>query len=192
MCTSVQNQPHELSRESACLMTGMTCQTLMKPQQLFFVEGIRHHPKQFHVGVAFCSSWWQQTWWTKCVSKHLAYPFPMTYFSSCEIHSHTNLLPKSLNISYHFTFFNICVQPKKKDFVSTWSHLRFRQEKTSKPKDTVGQLKWDVCVGSFGNGFVFVHICIFGVCKYMFIHVVVFCRSVSVGGGLKPEHVQPI
>ena len=30
----------------------------------------------------------------------------------------------------------------KKDFVSTWSHLRFRQEKTSKPKDTVGQLKY--------------------------------------------------
>ena len=158
---------------------------------VFVWRGVCLHPIRFHAGVAFCSSWWQQTWWTKCVSKYLAYPFPMTYFSSCEIQSHTNLLPKSLNISYHFTFFNICVQPKKKDCVSTWSHLRFRQEKTSKTKrhswaTQVGCLCWELWQ------MVLYFICIFGVCKYMFIHFVVFFRSVSMGGGLKSEHVQPI
>lgn len=130
----------------------------------FFVEGICHHPKQFHVGVAFCSSWWQQTWWTKCVSKHLACPFPMTYFSSCEIQSHTNLLPKSLNIFYHFTFFNICVQPKKRfclDMVSSPvpSGEDIKTKRHSWATQVLGadvqtRTLWDVCVGSFGNSFI--------------------------------------
>lgn len=125
----------------------------------FFGGGNCLHPIQFHTSVAFCSSWWQQTWWTKCVSKHLAYPFPMTYFSSCEIQSHTNLLPKSLNISYHLTFFNICVQPKKMflsrhGLISGSARRRHQNQKTQLGNsstwswcanpDFVGRLCWEL------------------------------------------------
>ena len=132
----------------------------------FFVEGIRHHPKQFHVGVAFCSSWWQQTWWTKCVSKHLACPFPMTYFSSCEIQSHTNLLPKSLNIFYHFTFFNICVQPKKRFCLDMVSSPVPPGEDIKTKRHSWGTQVWCLC-WELWQWFVFMHMHIR--CTYCFL-----------------------
>ena len=77
-----------------------------------------------------------------------------------------------------------------------------RQEKTSKPKDTVGQLKyselmgfgilWVACVGSFG--YFFSSRSIYYIYRYIFVHkhIDVFLRYVSMGGGFKSEHVQPI
>ena len=155
VCTSVQNQPPWVIKRICLFDDGHDMLDSEEITAVFVWRGVCLHPIRFHAGVAFCSSWWQQTWWTKCVSKYLAYPFPMTYFSSCEIQSHTNLLPKSLNISYHFTFFNICVQPKKKivsrhGLISGSARRRHQNQKTQ-----LGNSSGMFVLGALANGFVF-------------------------------------
>ena len=122
-------------------------------------------------------------------------------------------LPKSLNISYHFTFFKICVQPKNwiwlnrihhqnsKLEYSTWSYLWWprlcppgEDIKTKRHSWATQVLGVNglrdfviVCVGSFG--YFFIHIYIF----FLYINILMyFLRYVSMGGGFKSEHVQPI
>ena len=155
-------------------MTGMTCQTLMKPQQFFCWRNLPPLPNNSMQEWLFVRHGGQQTWWTKCVSKHLAYPFPMTYFSThipeaiqtffqnhwtYPIISHSSTFVSNLKKCFCLDMVSSPVPPGED--IKTKRHSWATQVLGA---DVQTRTLWDVCVGSFGNGFVFMQLFRFGVC----------------------------